>query len=151
MDKVENSLKIDGLDFTNYDIVYMAGGWGAAYDLGQSEILGVKITEAFAAGVILGSVCHGVLGFLQANDTDGTSLVEGRTMTGVTDKQVEELRITETPLHPETALREAGADYVSSTARLDIFASYVAIDGTIVTGQNQNDGAEVAYTMMGLL
>ena len=129
----------------------MAGGWGAAYDLGQSEVLGQKITEAFANNVILGSVCHGVLGFLQANDTLGNPLVENRTMTGVTDKQVEELRITETPLHPERELRAAGANFVSATAFRDMFATYVAIDGTIVTGQNQNSATGTAYEMMKLL
>jgi putative intracellular protease/amidase len=151
LDKIENSLLIDDLNFTDYDLVYMAGGWGAAYDLGQSEVLGEKITEAFAHDVILGSVCHGVLGFLQANDTLGNPLVENRTMTGVTDKQLEELGITETPLHPETALRNAGANYVSATAFRDFFANYVAIDGNIVTGQNQNSGAETAYEMMKLV
>jgi putative intracellular protease/amidase len=151
LNKVENSLLIDDIDFTEYDLVYMAGGWGAAYDLGQSEILGQKITEAYAADVILGSVCHGVLGFLQANDTEGNPLVENRTMTGVTDKQLEELGITDTPLHPETALRNAGANFVSATAFRDFFATYVAIDGSIVTGQNQNSGAETAYEMMRLV
>ncbi|UYP44518.1 Protein/nucleic acid deglycase HchA [Candidatus Lokiarchaeum ossiferum] len=153
LDKVENSLIIDNINFSEYDVVYMAGGWGAAYDLGQSAILGQKITEAYASGVILGSVCHGALGFLQANDTEGNPLVEGRTMTAVTDKQIEELGISHTPLHPETALREAGANFVSATAFRDMFASWVAIDESnqIVTGQNQNDGAETAYEMMKLV
>ena len=44
------SLKIDDIDFTKYDIIYLAGGWGAAYDLGISEVLGRKISEAYAAG-----------------------------------------------------------------------------------------------------
>ncbi len=35
--KVENSLRIDDLDFTGYDVIFLAGGWGAAYDLGFSE------------------------------------------------------------------------------------------------------------------
>ena len=59
------------VDFTQYGLVYMAGGWGAAYDLGTSEVLGRKISEAYAAGAVLGSVCHGVLGFLQATDESG--------------------------------------------------------------------------------
>lgn len=41
-DKVKNSLKIDEIDFTQYDVVYLAGGWGAAYDLGYSDTLGQK-------------------------------------------------------------------------------------------------------------
>ena len=42
-----NSLKIDDLDFTRYDVVWIAGGWGAAYDLGYSDVLGQKVSEAY--------------------------------------------------------------------------------------------------------
>lgn len=149
--KTSNSLKIEQVNFTGYDIVYLAGGWGAAYDLGTSDTLGKKITEAFAADIILGSVCHGALGFLKAKDKTGNPLVKGRRMTAVTDKQVKELDITVTPQHPERELRAAGALFESRTAFQDTFANHVAIDGTIVTGQNQNAGAEVAQKMMSLV
>ena len=39
-DKLAHSLAIAEVDFAAYDIVYFAGGWGAAFDLGQSELLG---------------------------------------------------------------------------------------------------------------
>ena len=42
--KVTKSLKIDNVDFTQYDVIFLAGGWGAAYDLGQSDVLGEKIS-----------------------------------------------------------------------------------------------------------
>jgi putative intracellular protease/amidase len=149
--KVNNSINISDLDFKQYDIIYMAGGWDAAYDLGYSVILWQKISATYAAKVVLGSVCHGALGFLHAMDEDGKPLVEGRRMTAVTDKQVRELNITFTSLHPERELRQAGALYESETAFRDIFASHVVVDGTIVTGQNQNDGAEVAQKMMEII
>jgi len=148
--KTANSPLIDRINFTEYDIVYLAGGWGAAYDLGTSDILGKKISEAYAAGVILGAVCHGPLGFLKAKDLNGAPLVKGRRISAVTDKQVKELGITMTPQHPERELRAAGARFESRTALLDTFANYVVIDGTVVTGQNQNAGAEVARKMMAL-
>ncbi|MBW4436358.1 MAG: type 1 glutamine amidotransferase domain-containing protein [Pleurocapsa minor GSE-CHR-MK-17-07R] len=149
--KTTNSLRIEDLDFTEYDVIWLAGGWGAAYDLGFSEVLGQKISEAHAAGILLGSVCHGALGFLMATDTDGSPLVEGRTMTGVTDKQVDELGIGITPQHPETELRRLGANFVSETAFRDFFATYVAVDGNIVTGQNQNSSGETAQTLLRML
>jgi putative intracellular protease/amidase len=150
-DKTSNSLKIDDVDFLDYDIIYMAGGWGASYDLGTSEVLGEKISEAHAEGILLGSVCHGVLGFLMAEDVDGSPLVEGRTMTGVTDKQVDELGIGITPMHPETELRRLGADFVAETAFRDFFATLTVVDGNIVTGQNQNSSGETAQTLLRML
>ncbi len=149
--KTTNSLRINDVDFLEYDIIFMAGGWGAAYDLGTSELLGEKISQAHAEGILLGSVCHGVLGFLMAEDTDGSPLVEGRTMTGVTDKQVEELGIGITPQHPETELRRLNANFVSNTAFRDFFATYVAVDGNIVTGQNQNSSGDTAQTLLRML
>lgn len=149
--KTQNSLRIEDLDFLDYDIIWMAGGWGAAYDLGYSEALGQKISEAHAEGILLGSVCHGALGFQMATEVDGKPLAEGKTMTAVTDKQVKELGIEITPLHPETELRKQNADFVSNTAFRDFFATYVAVDGNIVTGQNQNSSGETAQTLLRLL
>ena len=149
--KTTNSLKIGDIDFTDYDIIWLAGGWGAAYDLGFSPELGEKMTQAHAEGILLGSVCHGALGFLMAEDVNGRPLVEGRTMTGVTDKQVDELGIGITPQHPETELRRLGANFVSETAFRDFFATYVAVDDNIVTGQNQNSSGETAQTLLGML
>jgi putative intracellular protease/amidase len=150
-EKVQHSLKIDDVDFTQYDLVFMAGGWGAAYDLGNSEVLGRKLSEAYAAGAVLGSVCHGALGFLQATDADGEPLLKGRHATGVSDKQVHELGIEITPQHPETELRKIGAIYESNTAFRDMFANLTVVDGRIVTGQNQNAGSETAQKMMAVL
>ena len=149
--KTQNSLSIEEVDFLDYDIIWMAGGWGAAYDLGYSEVLGEKISAAHAENILLGSVCHGVLGFRMATEIDGKPLVEGKTMTGVTDKQVEELGIEITPLHPETELRKQNANFVSITAFRDMFATYVAVDDNIVTGQNQNSSGETAQILLRML
>ncbi len=150
-EKLAHSKKVGELDFTGYDIVYLAGGWGAAYDLGYSDELGAGITAASAAGKVVGGVCHGPLGLLRARAGDGRPLVEGRRLTAVTDKQVRELGIEVTPQHPEAELRRAGASFESQTAFRDFFANHVVVDGNLVTGQNQNSGAETAQRMMQLL
>jgi putative intracellular protease/amidase len=146
--KAKHSLKIDNIDFTKYDVIFLAGGWGAAYDLGFSDVLGRKITEGWHAGNVIGGICHGPLGLLRARDEMGESLVKGRHLTAVTDKQVAELGITQTPQHPERELRAAGALFESSTKMRDFFADHVVVDGRLVTGQNQNAGTETAEDMM---
>ena len=144
-----NSLRIADLDFTAYDIIYFAGGWGAAFDLGQSEVLGRKVSDAYAAERVLGGICHGPLGLLRGRRPDGELIVKGRRLTSVTDRQVHQLGITITPLHPETELRKAGALFESRThpAR-DFFANHFVVDGDLITGQNQNAGPMVARLMM---
>jgi putative intracellular protease/amidase len=147
--RLMRSLSIADLDFTAYDIIYFAGGWGAAFDLGQSETLGRKVSEAYAAGRVIGGICHGPLGLLRARRPDGELIVKGRRLTAVTDKQVHELGVEITPLHPETALRQAGALFESQTHSVrDFFANHFVADGDLITGQNQNAGPMVARLMM---
>lgn len=146
--QVRNSLRIEALDFTQYDIIFLAGGWGAAYDLGTSAVLGEQITRAWAAGKVVGGVCHGPLGLLLAKDTTGEPLVKGKRLTAVTDRQVKQLGITLTPQHPERELRAAGAVFESASAVLEPFANLTVVDGRLVTGQNQNAGVETAQKML---
>ncbi len=146
--KVRNSLKIDDVDFNQYAIVFLAGGWGAAYDLGYSEVLGKKLSVAYQKGAVIGGVCHGPLGLLKVKDKAGKLLLNGLNVTAVTDKQVKELGIQMTPMHPETELRKAKANFQSRTAFRDFFATLVVVDKRVVTGQNQNSGAETAQKMM---
>jgi putative intracellular protease/amidase len=150
--KVQNSIPISAVDVSEYDVIFLAGGWGPAYDFPESEALARLVSEAYYADhrPILAGVCHGPLGFVRALDKEGNLLIAGRRMTGVTDKQVKELGIEITPYHPETELRKAGALFESETAFRDMFASHTVIDDErrFVTGQNQNAGAEVANTAM---
>lgn len=146
--KVKASSRIDALDFSQYDIIFLAGGWGAAYDLGTSAVLGQKITQAWAAGKVMGGVCHGPLGLLLATEANGEPLVKGKHLTAVTNRQVKQLGITITPQHPERELRAAGALFESASATLEPFANLTVVDGRLVTGQNQNAGVETAQKML---
>jgi putative intracellular protease/amidase len=153
--KMQNSLPVAEVDFTQYDTIFIAGGWGAAYDLGYSPILASKITEAYYAErkPIIGAVCHGLLGLINVKDQEGKLLIAGRRMTGVTDKQIKELGITITPMHPETELKKAGAKFEANTAFRDLLATHVVVDAEerFVTGQNQNSGLETAHKILMLL
>ena len=149
--KVSRSYQIDQVDTTQYDIVFLAGGWGAAYDFGQSAELGEKVAIAYANGAIVGGVCHGPLGFLQAYGEDGKLIVEGRRISAATDKQIAELGITHTPMHPERDLRAVGVVFEAESKFRDVFANTVVVDERIVTGQNQNSSTETAVKMMQVL
>ena len=153
--KVENSMKIDDVDFAEYDVVFLSGGWGAAYDLEQSDVLAQKVTDAYYSDkeTVLGSVCHGALGLVNAKDLDGNLLIAGRRITGVTDNQLAALNIEFTPKHPEPEIKESGAIYEYSTAFRDFFATHVSVDDEqrFVTGQNQNSGLEAAHIITGIL
>ena len=146
--KMKNSKKISEIDPKEFDVIFMAGGWGAAYDLAQSEELAEFITNANAAGKILGSVCHGALGLVSAKGVDGELLVKGRRVTGVTNNQINTFGIAVTPKHPEEELRKAGAIFECQHAWLDPFTTHTTIDGNLITGQNQNSGYETSHRIL---
>lgn len=148
MNKLKNSISIADVEIQKYDVIFLSGGWGAAYDFEQSDTLAELVTKAYARGLVVGSVCHGALGLVNAKDVDGSSLVEGRRVTGVTDKQLKDFGIFYTPRHPETELRKAKALFESNTAWRDFFATHVAVDGNLVTGQNQNSSGEASHRIL---
>jgi putative intracellular protease/amidase len=143
------SRPIADLDFALYGTVYFAGGWGAVFDLGQSEELGRKVSAAYAPGRLLGGICHGPLGLLMGRTTGGDLIVKGRRVNAVTDKQVRQLSVASTPFHPETALRNAGAAFEGRSHYCrDFFANYHVADGDLISRQNLNAGPMVARLMM---
>jgi putative intracellular protease/amidase len=149
--KVNNSIPVVDVDFADYDVVFFAGGWGAAYDMGQSEVVAQKVSEGYYnSDVIYGSVCHGALAFTAAKDKNGESLIKGRTMTGVTQNQLDQLGVAFTPLHPEEELKKAGADFQCSTGKRDFFETLTVVDEEkrFVTGQNQNSGHETSQLIL---
>jgi putative intracellular protease/amidase len=152
--KTKSSIKIDDINFCDYDIIFMAGGWGAAYDLAQSDVLSSKLSQAYAAKKVLGGVCHGPVGFVGAVKPDGSPLAQGVTLTAVTDRQVKQLGITVTPKHPETELRKEGANFKFTSKRfIEFFNTHVEVDEQhrIVTGQNQKGGVEASEKAVELL
>jgi putative intracellular protease/amidase len=149
--KVTESMPIASADIKRYDVLYLAGGWGAAFDFGFSESLAAAVTRANAVGLIIGGICHGPLGLRNAVNADGRPLVEGRRITSVTDTQVQQLGIDSTPQHPETELRAKGAIFESASGFRDVLANHWVVDGNLVTGQNQNAGPMVAREMLRLV
>ncbi|MDX2093067.1 MAG: type 1 glutamine amidotransferase domain-containing protein [Kofleriaceae bacterium] len=148
LSKLKSSKKVGEINPADYDVIFMAGGWGAAYDLMQSEELADLVTKANALGKIIGSVCHGALGLCSAKGTDGEPLVKGRRVTGVTNDQINTFGIAVTPRHPEEELRKAGAIFECQHAWRDPFATHTSIDGNLITGQNQNSGYETAHRIL---
>lgn len=148
MHDLKNSKAIADLDPNDYDVIFMAGGWGAAYDLMQSDDLADFVTRANAAGKLIGSVCHGALGLCSAKGLDGEPLVKGRRVTGVTNDQINTFGIAVTPKHPEEELIRAGAIFECQHAWRDPFATHTTIDGNLITGQNQNSGYETAHRIL---
>lgn len=148
--KTENSPALSSVDFASFDVVFVGGGWGAAWDLAGSPALIEGVSQRYRRGQLMGSVCHGALGFVNATKADGSSVVTGLNISAVSNRQLQELGIEgKTPMHPETELERRQANYKCRHGLVsDLTASLTVVDLPFVTGQNQNSGCETAQRLL---
>ena len=72
--EVTAATSVNQVDGARYDAVFLAGGWGAAFDFEQSPELGRLLLQAEDAGAVIGGVCHGPLGLLAARRATASRL-----------------------------------------------------------------------------
>ena len=90
------------------------------------------------------ALCHGVSALVDVRLSDGSYLVDGRTVTGFANVEEhaadEAVGTTVMPWHIEDALRERGANYVEG----GLWKAFAVRDGRLITGQQQYSGRKVA-------
>lgn len=132
----------------DYDGVFYPGGHGPMWDL-YRDIQSVALLESFLqAGKPIGAVCHAPAALLQARTASGEPLVKGRQVTGFSNSEEEAVGLTKVvPYLLEDVLRERGGLY----SKGDDWASYVKVDGNLVTGQNPASSEKAAEALLELL
>ena len=85
IEKISNTLSIEDADPEDYDGIFMAGGWGAAWDLKTSDALAKFVSNHYANNKPIGAVCHGPLGMINAVKPNGDYILNGIKCTAVTD------------------------------------------------------------------
>ncbi|UWQ42319.1 type 1 glutamine amidotransferase domain-containing protein [Leisingera aquaemixtae] len=143
-----NTVKLSGVDAGHFDAVFYPGGHGPLWDLAESAD-SRKLLESFAAADRpIGAVCHAPGVFRHVKGSDGAPLVKGRRVTGFTNGEEEGVGLTDVvPFLVEDMLKDKGADYRKG----DDWASYVEVDGKLVTGQNPASSEAAAKELLALL
>jgi putative intracellular protease/amidase len=131
---LEQTERADEVDPADYDAIFLTGGHAVMYDFPGSAGLQTLTREIWERGGIVSSVCHGYCGLLDTRLSDGSLLVEGRTLTGFAWQEEVLARVDRlVPYNAEEEMRRRGARYVK--AKLP-FVPYAVADGRLVTGQN---------------
>jgi putative intracellular protease/amidase len=144
MRKLRNTLKAGDVDGADYDCVFLPGGHGTMWDF-DTELVGSIVTRAWAADAVVGAVCHGPAGLLQAKRPDGRPVVDGLRVNSFTDAETEQIGLVGVePFLLETRLRELGGVYECS----DNFTSHAVRDGRLVTGQNPQSTEAIARLLI---
>jgi putative intracellular protease/amidase len=131
--QVEQTRRIDSIDVSRIDAVLLVGGVGAAWDFPNSEDLRALVESIDRRGSVVAGICHGVLGLTAARRADGSALVAGRNVTGVSNANEKLFGFdTVLPVLPEQRLTDLGGQYSCATEHL---RAHVVRDGNLVTGE----------------
>ena len=146
--QLAHTQKLDDLEVTDFDGLFLPGGHGPMFDLASSELSGRLISAFYSSGKPIGAVCHGPAALLKAAEYDPT-LLNGRKVTGFSD--IEEKLVFKNghiPFSLEKKLIESGGDYTSATIP---FLPHTVTDGLLVTGQNPASSQGVAEALLELM
>lgn len=131
-----------------FDAIFIPGGHGPMFDLPDDTNLQALLTNFHAQGKLIGAVCHGPCGLVNARRADGEYLVKGVTLTSYTyEEEVAAKLDTQVPFILEHRLRERGANFIARENR----ANHVERDGLFITGQNPWSSESVAMAMLAAL
>lgn len=145
MNKLENTTKIDDVEVSGCDIVFLPGGHGTMWDLPESKALGELLGQAFDKGAVVGAVCHGPAGLLSARLPSGDPLVHGRRVAGFTNSEEDAVGLSDVvPFMLEDQLKAQGGKHQKGPD----WQPFAVADGKLVTGQNPASSAEVARLML---
>jgi putative intracellular protease/amidase len=139
--KLQNSIPLKDIDFSDVDAIYLAGGHGTCVDfIGNGQLK--KIVETLYAGnKLVAADCHGPIALAECNGPDGKPIVAGKKVTGFTDSEEDGVQLTsKVPFLIEKRFREQGANFVAGKD----WTSNVCVDGKLFTGQNPQSSEALA-------
>jgi putative intracellular protease/amidase len=145
---LERTPRLADLPLDDYDALLVAGGQSPMFTFRDNDDLKRAIVRFYESEKPTAAYCHGTAALVDARLSDGSYLVEGKTVTGFSN--VEEAfgdsfvgqRIM--PWRVEDALRERGANYVQG----GLFKAFVVRDGRLITGQQQYSSRKVAQAVI---
>ena len=131
--KIENTLKPEQVNPSDYAAVYYAGGHGAVWDLPQNEALAAIAAKIYENGGIVGAVCHGPAGIVNIKLGNGKYLVDGKKVNAFTNAEEIAVKLDRiVPFLLEDKLIERGGKFEKS----GLWQPHVTVDARLITGQN---------------
>lgn len=143
-----NTVVLSTVSADGFDAIFYPGGHGPLWDLAEDADSKALIESFAASDRPIGAVCHAPAVFKHPKGPDGRSLVADRKVTGFTNTEEEGVGLTDVvPFLVEDMLIANGGDYRKG----DDWASFVVVDGKLVTGQNPASSEEAARKLLSLL
>jgi putative intracellular protease/amidase len=148
---LENTPAIASLNMSDFDAIVVCGGQSPMFTFRQNNTLIQLFSDFYATGKPTAALCHGTCVLLEAKLANGSYLIQGKTITGFANSEEDYAdRVvgqTVMPFRIEDEAKKLGANFVTEEA----FAAHAVQDGNLITGQQQNSGAETAKLVLAAL
>ena len=131
--QLDRTVRLDSVKQEDYDTVFYPGGHGPMWDLVDDKN-SIKLPESFlAAGKTFAVVCHSSGALRHVKTPDGKLLVAGKTVTGFTNGEEDEVGLTKVvPFLVEDELMRLGATF----SKVKDWGVHTVADGQLITGVN---------------
>ncbi|MGL5615897.1 MAG: type 1 glutamine amidotransferase domain-containing protein [Sarcina sp.] len=145
MNKLGNTLSVDEVNPSDYDVIYYTGGHGVIWDFPNDTKMQEVAKKIYENGGIVSAVCHGLAGLLNIKLSNGKNLVDGIKVTGFSNSEEVAVGLDKlVPYLTETELVNRGANYVKGAD----WSEFAVAENRVVTGQNPASGAAVAREVL---
>ena len=145
---LQDTPKLAGLDLDEYDAIMVAGGQAPMFSFRGNEQVHDALRRFYESERPVCVYCHGTAALVDLRLSDGSYLVDGKTVTGFAN--VEEdfsdafVGQKVMPFRIEDELRRRGANYVQG----GLFKAFAVRDGRLITGQQQYSARKVAEMLI---
>jgi putative intracellular protease/amidase len=148
---LEDTPRLADLDLDDFAALVACGGLGPMFQFRDHEDLKRTIAAFYETERPTAVLCHGVSALIDVRLSDGSYLVQGKTVTGFSNAEEDfsdrAVGRRVMPFRIEDELRRRGANYVQG----GLFKAFVVRDGRLITGQQQYSGAKVAEAVIAAL
>ncbi|WP_017300275.1 type 1 glutamine amidotransferase domain-containing protein [Nodosilinea nodulosa] len=148
---LENTPAIASLDPGEFDAIVVCGGQSPMFTFRSDPVLRDLFMTFYNAEKVSAALCHGTCLLLETRLADGTPLIQNKVMTGFANSEEDfadqVVGQTVMPFRIEDEATKLGARFVTQPA----FTPHAVRDGHLVTGQQQNSGAETARLVLSVL
>ncbi|MFF1306727.1 type 1 glutamine amidotransferase domain-containing protein [Streptomyces sp. NPDC058307] len=145
---LENTPALADLAPDDYDAIMVAGGLGPMFTFRGHPELEDTIRSFYESEKPTAVYCHGTAALVDLRLSDGSYLVEGKTVTGFAniEEAFNDAAVGQqvTPWRVEDELRERGANYIQG----GLFKAFAVRDGRLITGQQQYSARKVAQLVI---
>jgi putative intracellular protease/amidase len=139
-----NTVKLADVKAEDFDTVFYPGGHGPMWDLAEDPASIALLESFYNSGKPIALVCHSP-GVLRHVTYNGAPLVKGKHVTGFTNGEEEEVKLTHVvPFLVEDELLRLGAIFEKKAN----WQPFAITDGRLITGQNPASSTVTAQALL---